>query len=307
MQHVLVTGGAGFIGSHLVEALVRAHYQVSVVDDLSSGRRGFVPAAARLHQVDVCSPQLRTLVARLKPTFVCHLAAQRSVAASERDAARDAHVNIVGTLNVVEAVRGLEVQKFLFVSTAAVYGRTPNVPTAEDAPLGPQSPYGMSKLMAEQYLGYYADRLGLPTVVVRPANVYGPRQSTNHEGGVVAQFARQVLAGETLTIEGKGDQTRDFVYVGDVAQGLMDALLRGRGVYNLGTAQELSIRELAVELGQVAGVVPRVTYAPPRPGELPRSALDARRAERELGWQPQVPLTEGLRLTLRWYKEHPKL
>lgn len=303
MPKVLVTGGAGFIGSHLVADLLRASYQVTVVDDLSRGHRASVPPAAKFHKLDVRSPKLRQLVAQLAPDYVCHLAAQVSVPRSQGDAAADAEVNIVGSLNVLEAARRLERTKVLFASSAAVYGEADRVPTPETAELKLGSPYALAKATVEQYLEYYARAWNLASVVVRPANVFGPRQDASGEGGVVAVFCRQLLRGEELTIHGQGAQTRDFVYAADVAAGMVAALREGSGVYNLGTGTEVSVRELAIALGEVAGQVPKVTYGPLRPGDIARSALDARRVHSEFGWQPQVPFVDGLRQTLQWCKE----
>lgn len=304
MMKALVTGGAGFIGSHLVEALLRAGLQVTVVDDLSSGRRSQVPAAAKLVKLDVRSPKLRELVGRLQPAYVCHLAAQVSVGRSQADAMSDAEINIVGGLNLVEALRGCDITKFLFVSSSGVYGAARQMPTPEDSPAAPASPYALAKRTMEEYLNHFSQARGLPVVVVRPANVYGPRQDSGGEGGVVAVFCRQILQGEHLTIHGQGAQTRDFVYVTDVAAGMAAALTKGNGVYNLGTSAEISVRELAVKVGEVAGQVPKVSYAPLRQGDILRSSLSCISARRDLGWQPQVPLEDGLRQTLRWFKEH---
>lgn len=307
MMKVLVTGGAGFIGSHLVEALLRARWQVAVVDDLSAGKRTWVPKDARFYKLDVRSPKLRDVVTAFKPSYVCHLAAQRSVTKSQVNAAEDASVNIVGSLNVLEAVKDLALTKFLFVSTAALYGEAVKIPTPEEAEIKPGSPYALAKFTVEKYLDYYARQWGVPTVVVRPANVFGPRQEASGEGGVVAIFSRALLRNETITIDGKGDQTRDFVFVTDVASALVSALTRGDGVYNLSTSTEVSVRELVINLGQVLNVVPKVTYVAPRVGDIMRSALQNTRARRELNWEPQVPIVEGLRLTLRWLRDNTKL
>lgn len=304
---VLVTGGAGFIGSHLVEALLRAHYQVFVIDDLSSGKRSQVPAPARFYKIDIRSPKLQQLLMRLKPDYVCHLAAQKSVAHSHQDAAFDASVNIVGSLNILEAVKNQGLKKFLFVSSGAVYGDPKEIPTPETSEFQLTSPYALSKHTLEVYLDYFTREYGVPGVVVRPANVYGPRQVHDAEGGVVAQFSRHLLTTGTATIEGKGEQTRDFIYVGDVAAGIIAAMVKGGGVYNLSTAKDVSIRELLVEMGKVANIIPKVNYDPPRPADIKRAALSPRRAERELGWEPQVPLIEGLRLTMRWFKDNLKV
>lgn len=303
MDKVLVTGGAGFIGSHLAEALVRAGFDVTVVDDLSSGVRAYVPRAARFRKLDVRAPQLTKLIQDVGPAYVCHLAAQISATRSKADAAADASVNIVGSLNLLESLKGLRLKKFLFVSTAALYGDAREIPTTELAELKPLSPYALSKLTVERYLEYYEAAYGIPYVVVRPSNVYGPRQETKGEGGVVAMFCRALMQSKSIMIEGRGEQTRDFLFVADAAAGMLAALLTGRGTFNLSTGHELTIRELAVKSGEVAGVVPQVRYAPPREQEISRSALSALKASRELDWHAQVPLPEGLRQTLKWFKQ----
>jgi UDP-glucose 4-epimerase len=197
-------------------------------------------------------------------------------------------------------------KKLLYTSSAAVYGEPATIPTGEAEALDPRSPYALSKHTVERYLEYFSHSVGLASVVVRPANVYGPRAGTAGEGGVVSVFARSLTTGTPLTIHGHGDQTRDYIYVTDVAQGMLKAIEQGNGAYNLGTGHDISIRELVVRFGEVVGTVPRVDYAAARPHDIKRSALSPRRAERELGWKSQVPLTEGLRLTLKWFKDNPK-
>ncbi|HAO81100.1 MAG: NAD-dependent epimerase/dehydratase [Parcubacteria group bacterium GW2011_GWD2_43_10] len=303
MSRVLVTGGAGFIGSHLVEALLRGGYQVTVADDLSQGRKSYVPKAASFRKIDVRTAAFRDLIKDIRPEYVCHLAAQRSAVNSRINPGRDADINIIGTVNALVAAAQPGLKKFLFVSSAAVYGLARDLPTPEQAELQLSSPYAVSKYAAEQYVNYYDSSGQLPAVIVRLSNVYGPRQDASSEGGVVAKFAAALVAGSSLTIEGRGEQTRDFLYVTDAAQGLMAALLTGRGLYNLATTQEISIRELAVKMGEVAGTVPHVSYLPLRPDDISRSALSPAKASRDLGWRAETPLTDGLRQTLKWYKE----
>lgn len=303
MLKVLVTGGAGFIGSHLTEALLRSGYSVVVADDLSTGRKVYVPKVARLRKVDVRSAALRDLIKEVRPAYVCHLAAQRSAPESHKDAIKDAAINIIGTINALSASAQAGVKKFLFVSTAAVYGAAREIPASERAEIQLNSPYAVSKYSAEQYVNYFTATGGPAGVIARLANVYGPRQDAGSEGGVVARFASAIVAEQGITLDGRGDQTRDFLYVTDAVQGLLAALLDGHGIYNFGTGQELSIRELAVKIGEVAGSVPRVSYRSARPNDIPRSALSALRAKRELNWHPITPLTEGIRQTLKWYKE----
>ncbi len=303
MPKALVTGGAGFIGSHLCESLLRAGMQVVVADDLSTGKKSFVPKAAKFKKIDVRTTALADLIKEWRPDYICHLAAQRSAAQSRSEAVFDAQVNVVGTVNALSAAAKIGVKKFLFVSSAAVYGAPRQIPTPEDTDFQFNSPYAVSKFAGEQYVEFYQSSFNLPTVILRLANVYGPRQDAGSEGGVVAKFASALVSNKTLTIEGRGEQTRDFIYVADIAQGLLTALLDGRGVYNLGTSQEVSIRELAIKLGEVAGTVPRVNYSSTRPDDILRSALSALRANRELKWHAATPLVDGLRQTLKWYKD----
>jgi UDP-glucose 4-epimerase len=306
MFKVLITGGAGFIGSHLAEACLRAGWNVAVVDDLSFGQRSYVPTAATFHKLDVRSPKLITLVEKLQPDYICHLAAQRSVVKGMVNPAEDAAINIVGSLNLIAAAQRLNLKKFLFVSTAALYGQAREFPTPEEAIKQPASPYALAKQTVENYLNYYAASQALPLVVARLANVYGPRQDATAEGGVVARFAQAALKNEVLPIEGRGEQTRDFIYVTDVAAGLVAALQNGQGVYNFSTGREVTIRELVVRLGEVLAQVPKVNYLAPRPNDISRSCLSYRRAKAELGWEPQVPLVEGLHLLLKWFNDETK-
>ncbi len=204
-------------------------------------------------------------------------------------------------------MEGVWVLKFLLVSSAAVYGVSVSLPITEESDLKPHSIYGLSKYTAERYLNYFSVQYGLPSVVVRPANVYGPRQTVKGEAAVVAKFAHAFIHNNNLIIDGQGQQTRDFIYVTDVAAGIVAALIRGNGVFNLSTNTEISIRELVVRLGEVMGVVPQVGYAPARKSDIGRSVLLNSRARRTLSWQPQMPLLDGLRLTLKWYKDNPRV
>ncbi len=294
---ILITGGAGFIGSHLAEACLRAGHAVHVVDDLSTGKKDNVPAGAELHKLDVRSPELTQLFQRIKPEYVAHLAAQVSVVRSQADPVLDASINVLGSLNALSAARTAGAKKFLFTSTAAVFGSAAPMPATEDALADPQSPYGLSKLAVERYLA----REGEFAVIVRPANVYGPRQSAGGEGGVVARFCAALAKGEPLVVEGTGEQTRDFIYVTDVAAGMLAALEKGRGVYHLGTGQETSIARLARNLSEAGGGGSRITSGAARAHDVARCVFSIERARRELGWQPAVPLAEGLEATLAWY------
>lgn len=303
MEHVLVTGGAGFVGSHLVAALIRADYKVSVIDNLSTGQKKHVPKFCKFYKLDVRSPQLKALVNKIKPDYVCHLAAQVSVPDSVREAANDAAINIVGTVNLLEAVKNVNLKKFLLVSSAAVYGQPHLIPTPEEAPRNPLSPYAWSKKTAEDYLTYYESNYGLPWVVVRPSNIYGPRQKVKGETGVIAIFVNNFVNNKPLLIEGKGFQTRDFIFAEDIALGMVAAMQKGKGTYNLSTNQEVAIRDVVRALGELSLTMPPLDYVPARENDITRSALDNARALRELKWQPSTPLLEGLRQTVKWLKE----
>ena len=319
-RRVLVTGGAGFIGSHVADAFLAGGNHVSVLDDLSSGKREQVPSGAEFHELDIGSADAARLVRDGRFDVLCHLAAQIDVRKSVADPAYDAKKNIVGTLNLLEAVRaskedasrnGRAGTRFIFSSTGgAVYGDLVEPPTAETAPKDPQSPYGTAKLSVEYYMGYYGRVHGLDTVALRYANVYGPRQDPFGEAGVVAIFCNRLIDGTPLTIFGDGLQTRDYVYAGDVARANFLAsraeLPPAEGVdsraFNIGTSVETDVVELARELREIAGGSSSpVEHAPARPGEQRRSAVDPSKAARVLGWKPQVTITDGLRQTYEWF------
>jgi UDP-glucose 4-epimerase len=302
----LVTGGAGFIGSNLVDALLARGERVVVVDDLSTGRRANLDDAlaggATLHELDVTDARaLRALMEAERPQVVFHLAAQIDVRRSVEDPAADARVNVEGTINVLAAAHAAGARRVVYSATGgAVYGEAEQVPTPEDAPERPLAPYGQAKLAGEGYCALYARLHGLSTVALRYANVYGPRQDPLGEGGVIAIFCGCLAEGRTPTIYGDGEQTRDFVYVGDVVEANLaaaDATLTGS--YNVGTGVETSVLELVTtldELGLGAPLAPR--HAEARAGEVRRSCLDATRLHEALGWMPRTSLADGLRLTL---------
>lgn len=307
----LVTGGAGFIGSHVVDVLLTAGYVVDVVDDLSSGSRGNVAAAATLHELDIGSPEAARLVREGRYDALCHLAAQIDVRRSVADPAFDARVNVAGTLNLLEAVRAsAHPTRVVFSSTGgAIYGDLVPVPSREEMPKNPESPYGIAKLAVEYYLAYYARTHELDTVVLRYSNVYGPRQNPHGEAGVVAIFCSRLLAGEALTVYGDGRQTRDYVYVADVAQANLAALRARLGpvrevdvrAFNIGTSTETSVLDLASLLQRVAGTAVPVRHAAARTGEQQRSAVQVGKAERDLGWRPTTSLEDGLRQTFDFF------
>lgn len=302
---VVVTGGAGFIGSHLVEALLAKKYQVTVVDDLSTGNKKNVASQAQFHRLDIRSAKLGALLKKISPDYICHLAAQISVALSQANAAKDADINIYGSLNLVESVKDLPLKKFIFVSTGgAIYGDAQVIPTPESETPQPTSAYGIAKHTVERYLDYYTHTFGLPIGVARLANIYGPRQVSSVESGVVSIFAKKLLNDEELPLQGGGDQTRDYLYVGDAVNGIVKLMEQGRGVYNFGTSLETSVKDLAKIMGQIVGRPPRVAFVPPRSQvELNRSALKYNKARKDLDWRPQIKLEPGLQLTLNWFKK----
>jgi UDP-glucose 4-epimerase len=298
---VLVTGGAGFIGSHVVDRCIEAGHQVAAVDDLSTGRREQVNAAARLHVADLRSPALTDVFRAEAPEAVIHLAAQASVSRSVANALLDAEINVLGSINLFECCRRAGAQRVVYVSTGgAGYGDTDVIPTPEDHPSRPVSPYGTSKVAAELYLACWEALYGLRGAVLRLANIYGPRQDPHGEAGVVAIFTDRLLREEPCIINGDGLQTRDYTYVGDVAEAALLTLERPEvtGPINIGTGTETTVIALFEALRAAAGGRGEARHGPARPGEQRRSMLDPSRARRLLDWTPRVPLDEGLRRTV---------
>lgn len=305
-QRALVTGGAGFIGSHVADGLLDAGHAVVVLDDLSSGRRENVPAATELVELDIRSPEAAELVAGGDFDVLVHHAAQMDVRRSVADPRFDADVNILGTLNLLRAATEGGVRQVIFASTGgAIYGEQETFPAAEDHPARPLSPYGVSKLAGERYLYYFHAEHGLDVACLRYANVYGERQNPHGEAGVVAIFLDKLLAGEAPTINGDGLQTRDYVHVSDVARANLAALGRpGFHVYNVGTGAETSVVDLYRELRQAAGADHlEAAHGPAKPGEQRRSCIDAGRIQKELGLHAPLSLAEGLRRTASWFRE----
>ena len=297
---ILVTGGAGFVGSHVVDRCVEAGHGVAVVDDLSSGLRQQVNVAARLHVVDIRTPALDDVFRGEAPEAVVHLAAQASVGRSVANPQLDAEINVLGSLNLLECARRAGTRRFVYISTGgAGYGDTDVVPTPESHPTRPVSPYGTSKVAAELYLGCWEALHGLSGVVLRLANIYGPRQNPHGEAGVIAIFTDRLLRGEPCIINGDGLQTRDYVYVGDVAEAALRALERPQvtGPVNIGTGVETTVVALFEALRAAFGHG-ESRHGPARPGEQRRSLLDASRARQVLGWTARVGLDEGLRRTV---------
>jgi UDP-glucose 4-epimerase len=291
----VVTGGAGFIGSHVVDALVARGDEVHVVDSFATGRRENLNPAATLHEHDIREP-LRPLFDTIRPEVVAHLAAQADVGTSVEQPELDAQVNVLGTLNVLEAARPHDAQVIFSSTGGAIYGECER-PAREDDPRGPVSPYGTSKLAAEEYLATWNRLYETRHVALRFANVYGPRQLPKLEGGVVSIFIDRLRSSECITIYGDGQQTRDFVYVGDVVAAVLASIGQPGSTFNVGTGTETSVNELFEACRRIAGIEVHAEHAPPKPGDALRSVLDVSRAERELGWRPRTALAEGLGLT----------
>jgi len=307
-MRVLVTGGAGFIGSHIADAYLAAGHTVGVVDNLSTGSAENLDPRIRLWQADIRDAAVESILAEFRPDIVSHHAAQISVSVSARDPRGDAEINILGALNLLEAAVRHQVQRVIFASTGgAMYGEQEALPTGESVFPEPVSPYGVAKHSVERYLHAFQHMHGLRSVVLRYANVYGPRQNPHGEAGVVAIFCRGLLDGKTLTVYGDGGQTRDYVYVGDVVRANLlatTAPLEGKvPIMNVGTGVETSVTDLVRLLGEAAGSPLRVEHAPPRSGEQRRSALDAALAARVLGWRPMTDVRAGLEQTLAWFRQ----
>ncbi len=304
-MRILVTGGAGFIGSHVVDAFVEAGHHVIVVDDLSTGKRENLNPQAVFYQADIRDEgALAAIFARERPEAVCHQAALANVRESMVQPVRYASVNVLGSLVLLELCRQHGVRKFIYASTGgAVYGEPQSLPVSEEHPVNPLDPYGASKHHVEHYLYLYRHNYGLRYTVLRYANVYGPRQDPYCEAGVDAIFTHKMLAGETPTINGTGEQARDFVYVGDVARANLLALTGADGIFNIGTGVGTTVNQVYEGLRAATGYQGPVHYGPPKAGEVYRIYLDVRKAATELGWTPRVSLSEGFRLTVDSFRK----
>jgi UDP-glucose 4-epimerase len=304
--NILVTGGAGFIGSHIVDMLIEAGHNVTIVDNLITGRRELANPRARLHVIDIRDAELGAVFDAARPDIVVHAAAQVSVSRSVADPVADASVNVVGTITLLEHCRRARVRRVVYISTGgAAYGDTDVIPTPETHPTRAMSPYGISKVAAERYVELWRDLTGAECVVLRLANVYGPRQNAEGEAGVVAIFIERVLAGRPCVVNGDGEQTRDFVFVGDVAAAVVRAVERPHagGIFNISTGRETSVNELLNELRKIFDVSVVSEYGPPRSGEQRRSVLDPRHAANHLGYRPSASLIEGLRRTVDYARD----
>jgi UDP-glucose 4-epimerase len=304
---ILVTGGAGFIGSHVADGFRGQGHEVAVVDDLSAGNRANLDPAIKLFEYDIRDEGVENVFKDFRPDVVDHHAAQSNVPASVADPVYDASVNVLGGLNLLRLSAKYEVRKFIYISSGgAMYGEpdAADLPVNETAPVRPLSPYGASKQALEAWLGVFQRTFGLDFTVLRYANIYGPRQGIREEGAVVAVFATRMAADQPVTIDGTGEQTRDFVYVGDCVTANIAALERGSGKsVNIGTGRETSIRQIFDALAEVAGYDREPTYGKARTGDVFRIVLDPSLAQRELGWQARMPLHEGLAQTFAFFRD----
>jgi UDP-glucose 4-epimerase len=301
-MRVLVTGGAGFIGSHLTDAFLTRGDDVAVIDDLSAGRAARLGDHAALHKLSITDAgPLTAVVSQVRPELICHLAAQIDVRSSVAAPAEDAQVNVVGMVNVLEAARIAGARVLFASSGGALYGRDAPIPSREDVLPLPESPYGIAKYCAEQYLGLYNRLHGTRHSILRLANVYGPRQDPSGDAGVIPIFCGCVVAGEEPTIYGDGAQTRDLVYVADAVSAFLAAADSGRpGIWNAGTGVEVSVLDLVAVIAGIAGHPVTPQFAPARVGDLLRSSLAVDRAERDLGWRAGTPLADGVTKVYRW-------
>ena len=304
-MRVLVTGGAGFIGSHLVDRLIEENHEVTVVDNLSNGKRKQVNRKANFYKADIGSGKIGRILKEERPEVISHHAAQINVRESVKNPMFDAQVNILGLLNVLrEAVRYGVRRVILASSGGAVYGVQQSFPAPESHPTHPLNPYGVSKLAGEHFMYYYGQSTGLMTANLRYSNVYGPRQDPYGEAGVISIFTEKLLRGEAPLIHGTGRQTRDFIFVDDVVDANLSVLHHGlAGVFNVGTGVETSVLELCSMLKRLAGVDIREQYGPEQAGEVQRSCLDAARLKKETDWYPKVSLADGLKRTIDHFRQ----
>lgn len=307
-MNILVTGGAGFIGSHVADACISSGHSIFIIDDLSMGKREYLNSNAKFLKMDIRDEKVQEVFQKEKFDVLIHHAAQMDVRKSVEDPLFDASINILGTLNLLENCQSSGVRKFIFASTGgAIYGEQDYFPADETHPVRPCSPYGVSKLSIEKYLNYYHVVYGLNYICLRYANVYGPRQNPHGEAGVVAIFTSKMLAGEQPVINGDGKQTRDYVYVEDVVKANLSALsYNDSGIFNIGTGIETDVNQLFNMLKEYSHSKSREIHGPPKKGEQQRSVLDYSMAKNALSWRPSIGLSEGLRKTVEYFKNHQK-
>jgi len=302
---ILVTGGAGFIGSHVVNTYINAGHDVIVIDDLSSGEKKFVNPKANFYQLNINSPKVKTILEKEKITAINHHAAQISVSKSVIDPLFDANSNIIGTLQLLQNAVSLNIEKFIFASTGgAMYGDQKIFPASEEHPCQPLSPYGISKLSAENYINYFCTQYGLKTTILRYSNVYGPYQNPHGEAGVVAIFCQRLIEGLPPIICGDGEQTRDFISVRDITEANNIALKpQCNGIFNVGTGNEISVNFLTQRLLKISKLGISAEYGPAKQGEQRRSSIDSKNFLKSFGWKPCVSLEEGLAETFNYFKD----
>ena len=302
-MRILITGGAGFIASHVQDAYLQAGHEVAVLDNLITGNKGNLNSRSRFFNQDL-RDSLAEVFEQFKPELISHHAAQMDVRQSVADPIFDCQVNGLGTLNLLEQAKQHQVKKVIFASTGgAIYGEQSKYPADESHSTQPASPYGITKLLGEKYLSFYQESYGIETVALRYANVYGPRQNPHGEAGVVAIFATKLLKGEAPVINGDGLQTRDYVFVEDVVKANLLALRPGvKGIYNVGTGIETDVVQIYQGIGSALGIQEPPRHGPAKSGEQRRSVISFEKINRELGWKPEVPLAEGLKKTVEFFK-----
>jgi UDP-glucose 4-epimerase len=301
----LITGGAGFIGSHLVNRLIKEGHKVVVIDNLSTGKKENLNPKAKFYKVDIKSSKISQIFKKERFEIVFHYAAQISVRKSIKNSLQDAKINILGSLNVLENCKKFSVKKVIFPSTGAVYGNAEVLPTPEDYPELPLSPYAISKLTIEKYLNYYYKNFNLLFLSLRLANVYGPRQNPQGEAGVIAIFLKKMLSKDQPIIYGDGMQTRDFIFINDVVEANILALKSNKvGIFNIGTSKETNVKTIFKKLKELTNSKCTEVHGPPLPYEQKRSCLDYSKAKKILGWRPKYNLNEGLTITMKWFREN---
>ncbi|XOB40753.1 MAG: NAD-dependent epimerase/dehydratase family protein [Candidatus Nealsonbacteria bacterium] len=316
MSKILVSGGAGFIASHLTDKLIEQGHQVIVIDNLSTGKKENLNPKAKFYELDICDSKISQIFKKEKPETIFHFAAQIDIRKSVKDPIEDAKINILGSLNILQNFIIVNqpnqyksaVPKIIFASSGgAIYGDTDVIPTPENHLENPESPYGIEKLAIEKYLNFYKKTYGLDYVSLRFSNVYGPRQNSKGEAGVIAIFCDKMLRNEKVVINGDGEQTRDFVYVDDVVEAALSAIKKEKsGIYNIGIAKETSINEIFRKIKELTNSDCQEIHGPIKSGEQKRSCLDFSKIKKALNWQPKYSLEKGLKETISWFKKKIK-